>query len=72
MRGDGEGAMNTLFALHARALSGDAGAVAVGVVGLLTVLLAANRAGVVVAGGADPGRGSAGRSGSRAGAGGGG
>ena len=40
-RGDGEGAMNTLFALHARALSGEAGEVAIGLVGLLTVLLAA-------------------------------
>lgn len=40
-RGDREGAMNTLFALHAELLSGETGEQVVGVVGMLTVLLAA-------------------------------
>ena len=41
VRGGNEGAMNALFALHAELLGGEVGARVVGVVGLLTVLLAA-------------------------------
>lgn len=41
VRGDGEGAMNTLFALHAKLLSGETGERVAGVVGLLALLLAA-------------------------------
>lgn len=41
VRGDEEGAMNTLFALHAELLAGTTGAWVVGAVGLLTLLLAA-------------------------------
>ena len=41
VRGGAEGAMNTVFALHAELLGGETGERVVGVVGLLTLLLAA-------------------------------
>lgn len=41
VRGDREGAMNLLFALHAELLGGEGGARVVGVIGLLTLLLGA-------------------------------
>ena len=44
VRGDQEGAMNMLFAMHAELLRGEAGERVVGVVGLLTLLLAATGA----------------------------
>ncbi len=40
VRGDRDGAMNTLFALHAELLGGETGARVVGWIGLLTLLLA--------------------------------
>ncbi len=39
VRGDREGAMNALFALHAELLGGEGGAKVVGLIGLLTLLL---------------------------------
>ena len=40
VRGDDEGAVNVLFAVHAELLGGETGEAAVGVIGLLTVLVA--------------------------------
>lgn len=42
VRTDGEGAMNTLFALHSKLLSGETGERVAGTIGLLTLLLAAS------------------------------